>query len=77
LPRPRILAIIFMVIAPMAGLDGGRSGNKIPKGPLILLDKALTRPDFSATFIRPSHKEYIPIRAKHNSTADLAPSKAA
>ncbi len=55
-PRPSILAMMFMVMAPMAELFAGTPGNKNFRTGAIFPEMAFTRPDFSATFISPSQR---------------------
>ncbi|MPN45541.1 hypothetical protein SDC9_193108 [bioreactor metagenome] len=60
LPMPSRLADIFIKMAKKAGLSRGTSG-KISRttGPSSLPTQA-TRPDFSATFIRPVQRQIMP-----------------
>ena len=77
LPKPKILAEIFIIMAPMAGWSGGTSGNKRTITGFKALDMIFIRPESSAIFIMPSHMAITPIRPKASSTAVLAFSMAA
>ena len=60
LPRPRMLAAIFISIEPMAGWSAGTSGNsQTMSGRRARASKA-TRPARSANRMMPSHSAMIP-----------------
>ena len=72
LSSPRILAEIFMIIAPWALEFLGISGNNFWNNGANNFESKLTAPPFSPIFIIPSHKAIIPV----NPNDSLKPSSA-
>ena len=72
LSKPRILALKFMMIEPVAGWFRGISGNNREKNGPTILERIGTIPPFSPIFIMPSHKDIIPVRYNESSKPVLA-----
>lgn len=76
-PSPKIFAIRFVEIYPLAGWSRGMFGNrKVMNGEIPLVIFAIS-PDFCAISIRPTHNDITPIIVIHKDTASPAESSAA
>ena len=74
LPRPSMLAAMFMVIAPMAGESGGTDGKRRRSTGRASRPSARTSPASSATFMSPSQRVRTPTRPRERVTARPADS---
>ncbi len=74
LPRPSMLAAMFIVIAPMAGESDGTEGKRRRSTGRARRPSARTRPASSATFMRPSQSASTPARPMERVTARPADS---
>ena len=77
LPRPRVLAAMFMIMALMAGCSAGTSGKRRTITGLRARAMARIIPPASTTRISPSHRAMGPMRPMARVTALLAASKEA
>ena len=77
LPRPSMLAAMFIIIAPMAGWSGGTSGNSRRITGRSPRASTCTRPERSASRMIPNHTASVPTNGRAMFiTAVRAPSNA-
>ncbi len=77
LPKPSMLAAMFMTMAPMAGCSGGTSGKRNRMMGRKARARTLTSPERSARRMTPIQTASVPTKGRTTSTtADFAPSSA-
>ena len=72
LSSPSMLAAIFITIEPIAGWCSGISGMIFLNNGVNPRASKSVRPDFSAIFKRPSHKQSMPVKLMAMLNADFA-----
>ena len=73
-PRPRALADMLRIMAPMAGCSGGTSGNNRTISGRIRRARIVSMPPASAILTRPKKRVITPTRPMASSTAPDADS---